>query len=56
MLRMESEASSRYRFSISLPVPNTIHWSVQTENIATDNWNEVTCRKCLALIYKMKKR
>jgi hypothetical protein len=27
----------------------------QTANIATDNWNEVTCRKCLALIYKMNK-
>lgn len=27
-----------------------------TSNIATDNWNEVTCPKCVALIYKMKKR
>ena len=27
----------------------------QTEGIATDNWNEVTCRKCLSLIYKHNK-
>ena len=24
----------------------------QTERIATDNWEAVTCRKCLSLIYK----
>ena len=24
----------------------------QTEGIATDNWDAVTCRKCLSLIYK----
>jgi hypothetical protein len=27
----------------------------QTEGIATDNWNAVTCRKCLSLIYKHNK-
>ena len=27
----------------------------QTEGIATDNWESVTCRKCLALIYKHNK-
>jgi hypothetical protein len=27
----------------------------QTENIATDNWKEVTCRKCKVLIYKRNK-
>jgi hypothetical protein len=27
----------------------------QTESIATDEWQEVTCRKCLALIYKRNK-
>ena len=27
----------------------------QTEGIATDNWDAVTCRKCLALIYKHNK-
>lgn len=27
----------------------------QTERIATDNWDAVTCRKCLLLIYKHKK-
>ena len=26
----------------------------ETENIGTENWNEATCRKCIALIYKMK--
>lgn len=28
----------------------------QTENIATDNLSAVTCRKCLDLLYKLKKR
>ena len=27
----------------------------ETEGIATDNWELVTCRKCLLLIYKFKK-
>ena len=27
----------------------------QTENIATGNWKEVTCRKCKLLIYKHNK-
>jgi len=27
----------------------------QTERIATDDWQAVTCRKCLALIYKQNK-
>jgi hypothetical protein len=27
----------------------------QTEKIATDNWESVTCRKCLLLIYKFNK-
>jgi hypothetical protein len=27
----------------------------QTEKIATENWEAVTCRKCLSLIYKNKK-
>ena len=27
----------------------------QTEGIATDEWETVTCRKCLALIYKRNK-
>jgi hypothetical protein len=27
----------------------------QTEGIATDNWNAVTCRKCMSLIYKHNK-
>jgi len=27
----------------------------QTERIATDNWEAVTCRKCISLIYKRKK-
>jgi len=27
----------------------------QTENIATGEWQAVTCRKCLALIYKRNK-
>jgi len=28
----------------------------QTEGIATENWNAVTCRKCLSLLYKQNKR
>ena len=28
----------------------------QTEGIATDDWMSVTCRKCLLLIYRLKKR
>jgi hypothetical protein len=28
----------------------------QTEGIATENWELVTCRKCLSLIYKYKKK
>ncbi len=27
----------------------------QTEGIATNKWERVTCRKCLALIYKRNK-
>ena len=27
----------------------------QTEGIATDDWDAVTCRKCLLLIYKRNK-
>lgn len=27
----------------------------QTERIATDNWDAVTCSKCLSLIYKLNK-
>ncbi|HYK45793.1 MAG TPA: hypothetical protein VEV83_11525 [Parafilimonas sp.] len=27
----------------------------QTEGIATENWNAVTCRKCLSLLYKHNK-
>ena len=27
----------------------------ETENISTYNWKEVTCQKCIALIYKIKK-
>lgn len=27
----------------------------QTEGIATDDWNIVTCRKCLSLIFKRNK-
>lgn len=27
----------------------------QTEGIATDNWELVTCRKCLSIIYKHNK-
>ena len=27
----------------------------QTEGIATDKWNEVTCRKCLEIIYRYNK-
>lgn len=27
----------------------------QTEGIATENWKEVTCRKCLSLLYKHNK-
>jgi hypothetical protein len=27
----------------------------QTEGIATDNWEMVTCRKCLALLFKYNK-
>ena len=27
----------------------------QTERIATDNWEAVTCSKCLSLIYKLNK-
>jgi len=27
----------------------------QTEGIATDNWEAVTCRKCLSLIYRSNK-
>jgi hypothetical protein len=27
----------------------------QTEGIATDNWEMVTCRKCLALLFKHNK-
>lgn len=27
----------------------------QTEKIATDNWNAVTCGKCILLIYKRNK-
>jgi hypothetical protein len=27
----------------------------QTEKIATDNWEAVTCSKCLSLIYKLNK-
>ncbi len=27
----------------------------QTEGIATDEWQAVTCRKCLSLIYKLNK-
>ena len=27
----------------------------QTEEIATENWDTVTCRKCLILIYKHNK-
>jgi hypothetical protein len=27
----------------------------QTEGIATENWEEVTCRKCLLLLYKRNK-
>ena len=26
----------------------------QTENIATENWEAVTCAKCISLIYKRK--
>jgi hypothetical protein len=27
----------------------------QTEGIATNDWENVTCRKCLALLFKLKK-
>lgn len=27
----------------------------QVEGIATENWNAVTCRKCLSLIHKFNK-